>query len=105
MNTNKLINGFSYVSILFAPILFPLIVWIVGDEKQVTFHAKRALWLHVIPIVLTIIAVILVGATGLLTQDAQQTSWLIIGLFVIVGLIDVVLYIYNLILGIKIWLS
>ncbi len=43
MNGNKILAALSYSSVLFAPILFPIIVWIVGDAETKP-HAKRALW-------------------------------------------------------------
>ena len=48
MNGNKILAALSYFSVLFAPILFPIIVWIVGDAETKP-HAKRALWTHIIP--------------------------------------------------------
>lgn len=40
MNGNKLLSAFSYWSIFFAPLLFPIIVWIFGDSETKA-HAKK----------------------------------------------------------------
>lgn len=105
-STNKIVNGFSYISILFAPILFPLIVWVLsGTNTDMKGHAQRALWLHILPVILTIVAFILVGSTGLLTNNAEHTGWVTVILFGIVALVDFGLFIYNLIVGLKIWLA
>ncbi len=40
--TNNVLGSLSYLSIFFAPVLFPLIVWIVG-EKPASTHSRNAL--------------------------------------------------------------
>ncbi|MDH6364477.1 putative Tic20 family protein [Enterococcus sp. PF1-24] len=102
MNEQKILNGLSYISIIFAPFLFPLIVYLVSNNSDVKYHASRALKLHLLPIILTIIALIIIGATGLITNDAQPTA-ILSGILVIgIAILDVALAIYNLVIGIKI---
>ncbi|RKD73589.1 hypothetical protein ATL39_1891 [Sinobaca qinghaiensis] len=48
MSSDRIISAVSYISIFFAPVLLPLIVWIVGNEF-VSKHAKRAFVSHVLP--------------------------------------------------------
>ncbi|WP_461240929.1 DUF4870 domain-containing protein [Paucilactobacillus sp. N302-9] len=102
---NKIINALSYLSITFAPLLFPLIVWIFAGDEDLTHHAKRAFGLHLLPVVLTVIALIVIGATGLTTNDIFSTGAVSALLFSVVGLIDLICYIYNLVYGIKILVS
>lgn len=45
MNGNKILAALSYFSVLFAPILFPIIVWIVGMLKQ--SHMQNVLYGHI----------------------------------------------------------
>lgn len=40
MKENKLLSALSYWSIFFAPILFPILVWILGNEST-ALHAKK----------------------------------------------------------------
>jgi hypothetical protein len=82
MNEQKLLNGLSYISIVFAPILFPL-------------------KLHLIPVLLTAIVTVILGFTGLLTNDPQSTGYVGVVLLGIVGLVDVSLAVYNIVKGIK----
>ncbi|KRL04180.1 DUF4870 domain-containing protein [Liquorilactobacillus oeni] len=103
MPRNKIINALSYLSIFFAPFIFPLIVWIVCvDEPDVRHHAKSAMFLHLFPLILSFIAVILVATTGILTEHAQFTVWLAVLTLAVVLLLDCILFIYNLYKGIKI---
>ena len=97
----KILNGLSYLSIFFAPILFPIIVLIVSSDKDVNRHAIRATILHLIPVVLTIVGLIIVGATGLFTNDHKSTGFVAIALLGAILLIDLGVFIYNLVLGIK----
>ncbi len=48
----KTLSALSYVSILFAPFLLPIILFFVSKEKEVKYHAKRASISHLIPTVL-----------------------------------------------------
>ena len=43
----------------FAPLLLPVIVYLVTDDNEVKFHAKRSLISHIIPIVLLIVGFII----------------------------------------------
>lgn len=48
MSSDRMISVISYISIFFAPVLLPLIVWIVGNEF-VSKHARRAFMSQVFP--------------------------------------------------------
>lgn len=55
----KLLSALCYFSIFFFPLLLPFIIFIVTDDKEVKFHAKRSFISHIIPIILLIIGVII----------------------------------------------
>nr|WP_176526211.1 hypothetical protein [Bacillus cereus] len=52
MTGNKLLSAFSYWSVVFAPIFFSIIVWIVGDSETKA-QGKRVLWTRIIPSITT----------------------------------------------------
>ncbi|MGU9545724.1 DUF4870 domain-containing protein [Bacillus cereus] len=102
MNGNKILAAFSYFSVLFAPILFPIIVWIVGDAETKP-HAKRALWTHIIPSIATFIGVTILGIMGLGSDQPDVT--LGIGSMIVLaicGIISLYYFIWNIVKGIKV---
>ena len=102
MQESKILNAFSYFSVLFAPFIVPLIIWIIGKDEEVKYHAKRAFISHMISVVLIIIFAIMVMAgalTGLLDNDAGGLT-VIIG-FIIMLLIYLAIFIWNIVMGIK----
>ncbi|CAH0417165.1 DUF4870 domain-containing protein [Periweissella fabaria] len=98
---SKFINALSYFSILFAPVLIPIIIWFAAGDFDVKRNAKKALFLQIVPTVAGILAIIFIGITGLSTNDSSVTGWIAIIVFGILGLISVVTYIYDLVLGVK----
>ncbi|MDC2865678.1 MULTISPECIES: DUF4870 domain-containing protein [unclassified Bacillus (in: firmicutes)] len=102
MNGNKILAALSYFSVLFAPILFPVIVWIVGDYETRS-HAKRALWTHLIPGISTIIGLAVLGIMSF--GFNQPGATLGIGALITVcicGLISLYYFIWNIVKGIKV---
>ncbi|AEB73059.1 DUF4870 domain-containing protein [Lentilactobacillus buchneri] len=100
MSTNRIVNALSYLSIVFAPFIFPLIVWIVSDNNpDMHSTARHALILHLIPLVLTILVV---GISGVISEKAAFAGFLFLALIALVILVDLAMFIYNLYLGIKI---
>ncbi len=57
LKKRKLLSALSYFSILFLPVILPIIVWIVGEEEKL--HAKKALALH-----LSVIVFLFAGGAG-----------------------------------------
>lgn len=51
MDNPRLIASFNYFSILFAPVLFPLVLLFASGDVLVRRHAKRALAIQLIPAV------------------------------------------------------
>ncbi|MCI1921193.1 MAG: DUF4870 domain-containing protein [Liquorilactobacillus nagelii] len=102
MSKNQILSALSYLSILFAPFIFPLIVWIVcRDEPIIHHHAATALWLHLIPILLCIAAIIFLGISGLITQHVQYLGAGVVIILGLILLISLFIFIYNLYRGIK----
>ncbi len=104
MSENKVVNALSYLSIVFAPFIFPFIVWLISKDNQ-NMHetAKHAFLLHLIPVVLSTLTFMLVGIMAITVGD--QTRSIAILFIVLVGLViivDITMFIYNLYLGIKI---
>lgn len=103
MSNSKIIKALSYLSITFAPLLVPLIIWILSQSaSSVQYHARRAFFLHLWPVILTVGALIVIGVTGVTTNDVFSTSAVSLLLLGVIAVIDVVLYIYNLVYGIKV---
>lgn len=102
MNGNKILSALSYFSVLFAPILFPIIVWIVGDYETRT-HAKRALWTHILPSIAIFIGIAVVGVMGVSFNQPDRT--LAIGSMITVcicALISLYYFIWNMVKGIQV---
>ena len=54
MSNNKLLAALCYFSVFFTPLLIPVIVYFVSDDREVKHHAKRSLVSHLVPVVLLI---------------------------------------------------
>jgi len=103
MARNRIINSLSYLSILFLPVLFPLIVWfLTGDNPEAHHTAGRAFWLQVLPAVTGIIFLIVLGISGLYMNNLAHSGWLAVILMAILAIIAVVSYFWAIIRGIQI---
>lgn len=54
MSNNKLLAALCYFSVFFTPLLVPVIIYFVSDDREVKHHAKRSLVSHLVPVVLLI---------------------------------------------------
>lgn len=100
MDKNTL-NVLSYISILFAPIIFPIIVWIVSKDKIVEYHVKRALLLHLVPGISGFVMVSGLTSAGLLYNNQTSFSGIILLAIAIFLIINLVITILAIVLGIK----
>ncbi|MBO9129936.1 DUF4870 domain-containing protein [Bacillus sp. 165] len=100
-STKKLLAAGCYFSIFFAPFLFPIIVYFVITDKLVKHHAKRAFISHIFPL----LWVIAVGLVLIFTRHAETWTALTFGGIAVFGLLNVIIYIWNLIKGIKVLAS
>ncbi|QCR33786.1 DUF4870 domain-containing protein [Lysinibacillus sp. SGAir0095] len=84
-NNNKILSAICYVSLLFAPFLLPIIVYFVIKDKEVKYHAKRAMLSHSIPTVLSILLVIL-GLIGVFSMNYDNMNGYIMKMFILMGI-------------------
>jgi hypothetical protein len=101
METNKVLSALSYFSVLFAGILFPLVVYFVSDDAKTKTHAKKAFLSHLIPLIP--IPLIFIGVILDFTNNNVDTIPVLF--FIGVGLtiiLSLVVLIWNIIKGVKV---
>lgn len=88
---------------LFAPFLLPIIIYFVVDHQEVKQHAKKAIVSHIIPF-LSIIGVIIMFFLTVGSSSSEDTIIfsMIIG-FLLVGFINIIVFIWNIVKGIRIF--
>src|SRR5699024_315459 len=99
MEGNKILSSLCYFSIFFAPFLFPIIVYFVTEE-DVKVHAKRALWSHLIPLLILFLGVFGFGIMGL--NGWSQFVIAIIIVCIVFGILSLYYFFLNIIQGIKV---
>lgn len=100
--SEKILSALSYFSVFFAPVIFPVIVWILAD-KPVSTHAKKSLLFHLLPYILIVISSVILGTTGSVTN---QFLYVILMILAALGaFLAIYFVIYNLLCGIKILLK
>lgn len=105
--TTRIVNALSYLSILFLPVIFPLIVWVVAhasDDPTITKNARKAFWSQIFPLLYIIFAILVMSITVLsdVTIHAGAVGGL---LFTLALLIALLLFIYNIAMGVKMLLG
>lgn len=99
MDTNKVLSSLSYFSLFFAPILFPIIVFFLTKDETRN-HAKNAFISHILPTVVLIAGGIAIAVFGLNGWEHAPFGFIVlIGVF---ALLSFVLFIYNIVQGIKV---
>lgn len=105
MDNNKIISALCYVSLLFAPFLLPLIVYLVINNNEVKYHAKRAFISHLIPVVIGMLLGIF-GIFGIFSVTSTEImNEFVISLFIFMAiyfLITIILLIWNLIQAVRV---
>lgn len=101
MKGNNILASLSYLSIFFAPLLFPIIVYFVAEE-DVKYHAKKALWTHLIPYVTLFIGFAVSGIFGVSGMDGNAIGIAVIATFVIACIISIYYFVWNIVKGIKV---
>jgi uncharacterized Tic20 family protein len=102
MDTDKVLSALSYFSILFAGIIFPIVVYFVTTSDKVKSHAKKALFSHFIPFI-PILVTGLIFIIGILSGAGEMVFSII--LFIGVGIsiiLSIVVLIWNIIKGVKV---
>lgn len=101
--TQKLLAALSYISYFFLPIIFPLVVWIVGaDRAFIKSHAKRAFWSQLIPVIFILVLLLAIGITGSFNPSSISWGWMTIALVAIVGIVTLISLIYNLVNAVRV---
>lgn len=102
MTKNRVINALSYLSILFLPVLFPLIVWLLTSTNPEAHRvAGRAFWLHLLPTILGITLLVILGVSGIYMDSIVNSGWLAVVLLAVFGLVAVASYLWSIIRGIQ----
>lgn len=100
---NKVLSSLSYLSILFLPVLFPLIVWILtSDRPQTRHYAAHALLVHLFPAIFLFAILIIAGIQGAISNDTTSVGWLLMILLGIFAIVSIGFFIYSIYKGIKI---
>jgi Domain of unknown function (DUF4870) len=103
LELNKILSSLSYFSILFAGIVFPLIVWLAAEDKEVKGHAKKAFFSHLIPLVP--MPILLFGFLHeLIAGDPAGTTFPVIFFLSIAFIIilSMIVFVWNIVKGIKV---
>ncbi|PEE40966.1 DUF4870 domain-containing protein [Bacillus pseudomycoides] len=101
MEGNNILSSLSYFSIFFAPLLFQIIIYFVAEE-EVKYHAKKALWTHLIPYVTIIIGLTISGALGFSSINENAIGIAVIVTFAIAFIINIYYFIWNIVKGVKV---
>ncbi|QFG00220.1 DUF4870 domain-containing protein [Psychrobacillus glaciei] len=108
MENNKLLSALSYFSVLFAPLILPIIVFFITHDTKVKQHAKRSLISHLIPIIFMIILFIVIYSSvfSMSYSSFNQPSFfmtsgplLLVFLYLIIYIITLI---WNIIQGVKV---
>ncbi|MBO1513980.1 DUF4870 domain-containing protein [Metabacillus bambusae] len=99
--TNKVLASLNYFSVFFAPFLLPIAIYFIVDHSEVKQHSKKALISHIVPFlsVLGVIGMIVFSGFSNLSETAFLTVFF--GGFLVVGLINLIVFIWNIVKGIK----
>lgn len=103
--TNTVFAALVYFSVFFAPLLLPIAIYFIVDHKEVKLHAKKALISHIIPFLSLLFVIGSVVFSGL--SNPSESSFLIvfIGGFLVVGLINLIVLIWNIVKGVKLLIT
>ncbi|AQR76808.1 DUF4870 domain-containing protein [Paenibacillus larvae] len=99
MKENNVLSSLCYFSIFFAPFLFPIVVYFLANGK-VKYHAKSALWNHLIPYIAILIGAVASGVIGV--KGGTETGMGGLVIIAIVIAIAIYCFIWNIVKGIKV---
>ncbi len=99
MKSDKLLSSLCYFSVIFAPFLFPIIVFFFS-AGEVRSHAQKSLWIHIAPYHSGFIG-LSIGVW--LSRDGQKEIGIMI--MVIAGLIGAYFLILNFVRGIRLLIN
>ncbi|HAT55234.1 MAG TPA: hypothetical protein DCW31_08370 [Lactobacillus sp.] len=103
--SHKILSSLSYLSIFFLPVLFPLIVWIAASgQRDVTVHAAHAFWTQLLPTIMAFGIFFFVAVYGLTIGPNAGLGWFSLLLIGIMALLSLILWLYNVVMGIRVLL-
>ncbi|GKT03659.1 hypothetical protein [Furfurilactobacillus entadae] len=98
---HKVLTALCYLSILFLPVIFPLIVWIVAaGQRDVTRDAARAFWSQLLPTIIAFGSFFWIVAVGFTSGATAGLGWLTLLLIGGLCLVSAILWFYNIIMGV-----
>jgi hypothetical protein len=103
METRKVISGLCYFSIFFAGFIFPLVVYFATGDDVTKKHAKKSLLSHLIPLIPTAVMVFAI-LTNMAKMQDQISVFTIISIVLVIITWGVV-FIWNIIKGVKVLVS
>jgi len=98
MEDSKALSSLSYFSVCFAPVLLPFIVLLASSNPNVKKHAKSSLISQLIPL-LFFPFIIFSFFTSAVTSD--EIPILFLTMFVLYGIISLIVFIWNIVKGVK----
>ena len=102
--TNRVLAALCYFSIFFLGFIFPMIVYFVaGEDVALKRHAKRAMFSHLIPMVMGMIAILISIVQLNSNMELTNLPGITILLMVGYGLTSFIVMIWNVIQGIKLF--
>ena len=108
--SNNTLSSLCYFSIFFSPLLLPVIIYLVTDDSEVKFHAKRSFISHIIPIALLILGFILFSLSMFSVENrmfemmnAGFNFWSASPIFfmLLYGLVTLIIFVWNIVQGVK----
>ncbi|MBN3526926.1 DUF4870 domain-containing protein [Paenibacillus apiarius] len=101
MKSNHVLSSLCYFSILFAPLLLPIIVLLIATD-EVKVHAKKALWTHLIPCLSVVIGLALSAGVGFGVQDIAAFSIGLLLTYAVFILTAIYYFFWNLVKGVRV---
>ncbi|MCI1974340.1 MAG: DUF4870 domain-containing protein [Limosilactobacillus sp.] len=104
--SKRIIGALSYLSILFLPVIFPLIVWIVAGPENpwVKRQAKFAFWSQIFPLIYIIFALLFISVAAWHSMVVNLGAFSGV-LLTFALLIALLLYVYNIAMAVKVLLG
>lgn len=96
---NKILSFFSYISVCFAPVIVPFIILLASSNQAVKKNAKSSLISQLIPLAFIPFIFFSIFTSSTVTDEVPV---LMIVLFVLYGITSLVVFIWNIVKGIKI---
>ena len=103
METSRVLSGLSYLSVLFAGILFPLVLLFATEDKRTKHHAKKAFFSHLI--MLIPVPVIVYAAITQIGMNQAEFPVLFIGSILFTVVLSLIVTVWNIIKGIQIFMA